>query len=83
MAKFTYNNAKNVKNSHMSFELKFDYHSKVSFKEHIHPCFKFKLINKLLARLQKLITFVVKTSTMRLSFKKMLIIKLLSLEAMH
>ena len=55
MAKFTYNNAKNASTSYTSFKLNNNYHPRVSFKEDINFCFKSKLADKLLAKLQKLV----------------------------
>ena len=55
MAKFVYNNAKNASNAHHTlFDLNCGYHASVFFKKNInYP--KFKLIDKLLAKLQELI----------------------------
>ena len=42
MAEFAYNNAKNASFNHMSFELNFGYHLRMSYKEDIDPCSKNK-----------------------------------------
>ena len=54
MAKFGYNNVKNVSIGHTSFELKYEYHFWVSYKEDIKPRSKFKSEDELLAELQEL-----------------------------
>ena len=56
MAKFAYNNTKNASTDHTPFELNCEYYLWVSYKKAIDLYFKFKLANKLLAELKKLMT---------------------------
>ena len=56
MAKFVYNNTKNVSISHTLFELKYDYYLYVSFKKDTNPCFWSKTADKLSVELQELMT---------------------------
>ena len=56
MAKFAYNNAKNVSTGHTPFELNCGYHLWVFYKEHINLHSKSKSADKLLAELQELMT---------------------------
>ena len=56
MAKFFYNNGKNSSTDYMLFELNCGYHPRVSFKKNTNPYFQLKLVNKLSAELQDLIT---------------------------
>ena len=56
MAKFAYNNAKNVSSSRNFFELNCDYYLYVSFKEDTNPCSKSNSADKLSVELQDLIT---------------------------
>lgn len=51
MAKFTYNNAKNIRSGHTLFELNCGYHPQISYRKNIDPCFKSKTVNKLSAEL--------------------------------
>ena len=54
MAKFAYNNAKNISTSYTPFGLNCGYHSCVSYKEDIDPCSKSKPVNDLASDLRKL-----------------------------
>ena len=54
MAKFAYNNAKNVSTSCTLFELNCGYYSQISYKDNVDFCFKLKSANKLLTELRKL-----------------------------
>ena len=54
MAKFAYNNAKNLSTGHMPFELNYGYHSWMLYKEKVDPRFKSKSADKLLAELGEL-----------------------------
>ena len=56
MAKFDYNNAKNLSTSYMPFKLNCGYHPCVFFEEHTNLCSQSKLADKLLAELQDLMT---------------------------
>ena len=56
MAKFAYNNAKNASTRYMPFKLNCGYHPKFFFKENTNLCSKSKSADKLLAKLQKLMT---------------------------
>ena len=56
MGDFAYNNANNTNTSYISFELNCGHHPRVSYKENINPCFKFKSIDKLLTELWQLMT---------------------------
>lgn len=55
MANFAYNNTKNVNTSYISFKLNYGYYSHISYEIVINLRFKSKLVNYLLAKLQKLI----------------------------
>ena len=54
MAKFTYNNAKNVSFGYTLFKLNCDYHLWILYKKEVDLCSKSKLANKLLAELREL-----------------------------
>ena len=54
MAEFAYNNAKNTSTSHTPFELNYGYHSRMSYKEKVNPYSQSKSVDKLLAKLKKL-----------------------------
>ena len=54
MTKLPYNNAKNVSTGYTPFKLNCSYHLRVFFKKDTNFCSKFKLIDKLLAKLQEL-----------------------------
>ena len=54
IAKFTYNNAKNASTSHTPFELNYEYHPCVLYKEDIDPHSKLKSADKLLAKQREL-----------------------------
>ena len=56
IAEFAYNNAKNLSTNYTSFKLNCGYYLQVFFKENTNPCFKFKSTDKLLAKLQELMT---------------------------
>ena len=47
MAKFAYNNAKNISPGHIFFELNYVHHLRVSFKKNTNSCFHLKTANKL------------------------------------
>ena len=55
MAEFAYNNAKNASFGYTLFELNCGYYFQMLYKEDVEPCSKFKLANKLLAKVRKLI----------------------------
>lgn len=55
MAKFGYNNTNNVSTGHMSFELNCSYHPRMTYKEELKLRFKSKSVNKLSAKLKKLV----------------------------
>ena len=56
MTKFSYNNIQNAIIGYMLFELNCGYHFWMLYKENVKLCSKFKLVNKLLAKLKELIT---------------------------
>ena len=56
MAEFAYNNNTNATTGHTPFELNCEYYPWVSYEEDIDPCSKSKSADKLLAKLQELIT---------------------------
>ena len=56
MAKFAYNNAKHASMGYMSFELNYGYHSCVSYKEDVNPCFRSKAADGLTEELRNLMT---------------------------
>ena len=56
MAEFAYNNTKNASTGYIPFELNCSYHLCISFKEDTDSRFWSKIVNKLLAELQKLMT---------------------------
>ena len=56
MAKFAYNNAKNLSIGHMPFELNCGYHPRVFFEENTDPHSQSKSADKLSAELQDLMT---------------------------
>lgn len=53
IAKFVYNNNKNVSIGHILFKLNCDYHFQMSYKDNINFCFKFKSVDKLLIELRE------------------------------
>ena len=55
MAKFDYNNVKNVSIGYTPFELNCGYHSHILYKKNINSDFKLKIIDKLWAQLKELI----------------------------
>ena len=55
MAKFAYNNAKNVSTGHMPFEFNYGFYPQVSFKDNVNLCFRSCFANKLAKELRKLI----------------------------
>ena len=55
MAKFAYNNAKNVSTDYISFELNCGYHFCVSYEENINPRSKSKSVDDLANDLRELI----------------------------
>ncbi len=56
MAEFAYNNTQNVSTGFTLFELNCGYHSSILYKKDIDLYFKLKSANKLLTKLQKLMT---------------------------
>ena len=56
MAKFAYNNAKNLSTGHTPFELSCGYHPCISFEEDTNPRFQSKSVDKLSAELRDLMT---------------------------
>ena len=56
ITKFAYNNAKNASTSHMTFELNCGYHSYLFFKKDTNLGSQLKTSDKLLTKLQNLIT---------------------------
>ena len=55
MAEFAYNNTKNTSTSHILFNLNCDYHSQMSYKEDVNLRSQSKSVDKLSAKLRKLI----------------------------
>ena len=51
MAQFVYNDTKNASSSHTTFELYYGYYFQLSYEKNIDSYSKFKLTNKLLAKL--------------------------------
>ena len=56
MPEFAYNNAKNASTGHTSFEPNYGYYLRVSFKVDTNPCSWSETADKLLAKLQELMT---------------------------
>lgn len=54
MAEFTYNNAKNISTSHISFKLNYGYYPPASYKANVDSCSRSKSVNKLVTKLRKL-----------------------------
>ncbi len=54
MAEFAYYNAKNASTGHTPFELNYDYHPRVSFKEDVDPCSRSRSTNELAEELREL-----------------------------
>ena len=54
IAQFVYNNAKNTSNSYIIFKLNYNYHFCILYTKNIDFYFQSKLIDKLLAKFQKL-----------------------------
>ena len=54
LAEFAYNNAKNASTGHTSFELNYDYHPRVFFKQDIDPCKRSRSANELAEELREL-----------------------------
>lgn len=54
IAKFAYNNIKNISTSYTLFKLNFGIYFWVSYKKNINPQFKFKVVDKLATELKKL-----------------------------
>ena len=54
MAEFAYNNAKNASIGHMPFELNYDYHLWISYKEKVNLCSKSKSADKPSVKLREL-----------------------------
>ena len=55
IAEFPYNNAKNASTGHTPFELNYDYYLSMTYKDDVKLCFKSKSVDKLSAKLKKLI----------------------------
>ncbi len=55
MAEFVYNNAKNTSTGHISFELNYGYHLRVSFEEDVDPHSRSRSANELAKELRELI----------------------------
>ena len=55
MAKFAYNNAKNISTTHAPFELNYGYHPQMSYKKKVDLRSNSKLAGELLAELRELI----------------------------
>lgn len=55
MAKFAYNNLKNINIGFMFYELNYQYYSSISYKKNVDFNSKLKIVKKLLKKLQKLI----------------------------
>ncbi len=53
MAKFAYNNTKNISIGHTLFELNCGYHPKVSWKKDVNICLKFCSADKLVEELRE------------------------------
>ena len=56
MAEFVYNNVKNASTNHTPFKLNSKYHPWLFYKKNIDTCSMFKLVDKLLAEIQKPMT---------------------------
>ena len=56
MAKFAYNNAKNLSNGHTAFELNCAYYPCIFFEENTNPCSQSKSADELSAKLQDLMS---------------------------
>lgn len=56
MAKFVYNNIKNISISYLSFQIKYGYNLQDFYKKKINSCFKFLLAKMLALKLNNLIT---------------------------
>ena len=56
MAEFRYNNIKSASINHILFELKYSYPARVSFNEDTDRCSRLKTADKLLIKLEKLMT---------------------------
>ena len=54
MAEFIYNNAKNARFGYTLFELNYDYHPRMLYKNNANFRFKSKSTDKLLTKLRKL-----------------------------
>ncbi len=54
MAKFAYNNTKNISTGHTPFELNCGCYPRVFFKEDVDPCSRFRSTNELAKELRKL-----------------------------
>ena len=50
MAKFAYNNVKNVSIGYMLFELNYDFYSRASYKKEVDPHSQSKLRDKLITK---------------------------------
>ncbi len=55
MTEFTYNNVKNANTDHILFELNCGFYLRVLFQEDVNPYSRFRLANKLVNKLWKLI----------------------------
>lgn len=79
---FGYNNAQNISNNYMLFELNYSYHLYGSYKKNIDPYFRSKSAKKLLTKLQKLMLVCYENLHHTKSFKNEPTIKAQSLKAM-
>ena len=70
IAEFAYNNAKNVSTNHTLFELNYNYHLWMLYKEEVNSYSKFKSANKLLVELRKLIIVCQENSHHAQKFQK-------------
>ena len=55
MAKFAYNNAKNVSTGHMPFDLNYGYHPLMLYKKKVDSRSKSKSVDKLSVKIRELI----------------------------
>ena len=54
MAKFAYNNAKNIITCYILFELNYSYYPQILYKKDVNLCSKLKIADMLLAKLKDL-----------------------------
>lgn len=70
ITKFTYNNFKNINISYIFFKINYKYYFQILYKKDINFNFKFKLANKLLVKLKKLIIICYKNFYYTQNFEK-------------